>query len=63
MKKKASISAEALFQEYRSSLKWEWLAGHARPDRQFAEVAIREARAAADLIGYLNYIHPYRVSW
>jgi HPr kinase/phosphorylase len=61
MKKKASISAEALFQEYRSSLKWEWLAGHARPDRQFAEVAIREARAAADLIGYLNYIHPYRV--
>lgn len=61
MLKKVSISAEALFQEYRTSLKWEWLAGHARPDRQFAEVAIRDARAAADLIGYLNYIHPYRV--
>lgn len=61
MLKKVSISAEALFQEYRSILKWEWLAGHARPDRQFAEVAIKEARASADLIGYLNYIHPYRV--
>ena len=56
-----SLSAEALFEEHRDSLNWEWVAGHAHPERRFAETAIREARSAADLIGYLNYIHPYRV--
>jgi HPr kinase/phosphorylase len=30
-------------------------------ERRFDEVAIREARSGADLVGYLNYIHPYRV--
>jgi HPr kinase/phosphorylase len=56
-----SISAEALFEEHRPALHWEWVAGHAHPERHFDEAAVREARSAADLIGYLNYIHPYRV--
>ena len=55
------ISAEALFEEHQPALKWEWIAGHAHPERRFDEAAVREARSAADLIGYLNYIHPYRV--
>ena len=55
------ISAEALFDAHRSSLKWEWIAGHAYPERRFDEVAVRDAQSAADLVGYLNYIHPYRV--
>jgi HPr kinase/phosphorylase len=55
------ISAEALFDAHRESLKWEWLAGHAHPERRFDEVAIRDAQSAADLVGYLNYIHPYRI--
>ncbi|UCH16043.1 MAG: HPr kinase/phosphorylase [Burkholderiales bacterium] len=55
------ISAEALFEDLRASLHWEWIAGHAHPERHFAEAAIREAESAADLVGYLNYIHPYRV--
>ena len=55
------ISAEALFDAHRSSLKWEWIAGHAHPERRFDEVAVRDAQSAADLVGYLNYIHPYRV--
>jgi len=59
--KPTSISAEALFEEHRQALRWEWVAGHAHPDRRFDEAAVREARSAADLIGYLNYIHPYRV--
>jgi HPr kinase/phosphorylase len=42
-------------------LRWEWIAGHAHPERRFDENAIRDARSAADLVGYLNYIHPYRV--
>ena len=42
-------------------LKWEWIAGHAHPERRFDEVAVRDAQSAADLVGYLNYIHPYRV--
>jgi HPr kinase/phosphorylase len=55
------ISAEALFEEHQPALRWEWVAGHAHPERRFDEAAVREARSAADLIGYLNYIHPYRV--
>jgi HPr kinase/phosphorylase len=59
--KPSSISAEALFEEHRQALHWEWVAGHAHPERRFDEAAVRDARSAADLIGYLNYIHPYRV--
>jgi HPr kinase/phosphorylase len=55
------ISAEALFEEHRSILHWEWIAGHAHPERRFDESAVRNAQSAADLVGYLNYIHPYRV--
>lgn len=55
------ISAEALFEAQRSTLKWHWIAGHAHPERRFDEVAVRDAQSAADLVGYLNYIHPYRV--
>src|SRR4051812_27175638 len=55
------ISAEALFEEHRGILRWEWIAGHAHPERRFDEAAVRNAQSAADLVGYLNYIHPYRV--
>jgi HPr kinase/phosphorylase len=40
---------------------WDWIAGHAHPERRFDENAVRDARSPADLVGYLNYIHPYRV--
>jgi HPr kinase/phosphorylase len=55
------ISAEALFEAQREVLRWQWVAGHGNPERRFADAAVREARSAADLVGYLNYIHPYRV--
>jgi HPr kinase/phosphorylase len=59
--KPSSISAEALFEAHRELLHWEWIAGHAHPERRFDEAAVRNAQSAADLVGYLNYIHPYRV--
>jgi HPr kinase/phosphorylase len=59
--KPTAISADALFEVLRESLSWEWIAGHAHPERHFDEVAVRDAQSAADLVGYLNYIHPYRV--
>ena len=59
--KPQSISAEALFEDHRGALRWEWVAGHAQPKRRFDDATIREAGSPADLIGYLNYIHPYRV--
>ncbi|WP_310387153.1 HPr(Ser) kinase/phosphatase [Roseateles sp.] len=59
--KPTSISADRLFEEHRGALRWEWIAGHAHPERRFDEAAVRDAQSAADLVGYLNYIHPYRV--
>ena len=59
--KPSVISAEALFEEHRQALQWEWIAGHAHPERRFDEAAVRSAQSSADLVGYLNYIHPYRV--
>jgi HPr kinase/phosphorylase len=59
--KPTSISAEALFEAHREALHWEWIAGHAYPERRFDDAAVLNARSAADLVGYLNYIHPYRV--
>jgi len=59
--KPTSISADRLFEEHREILRWEWIAGHAHPERRFDEAALRDAQSSADLVGYLNYIHPYRV--
>ena len=55
------VSADALFEEFRSSLKWEWVAGLGASERRFDEVAISAATSGSDLVGHLNYIHPYRV--
>ena len=55
------VSADVLFEEFRGHLKWQWVAGLEASERRFDEVAVRAARSGADLVGYLNYIHPYRV--
>ena len=54
------ISADVLFEAFRGRLRWEWIAGLGASERHFDEVAVRSARSGADLVGYLNYIHPYR---
>lgn len=59
--KPSVVSADALFEAHYPTLKWQWLAGQGNPERRFDEVAVRDAQSAADLVGYLNYIHPYRV--
>ena len=55
------ISADVLFEEFRQRLRWSWVAGLEASERVFNEVAVRAARSGADLVGYLNYIHPYRL--
>ena len=55
------VSANVLFEEFRGKLRWQWVAGLGASERHFDEVAVRAARSGADLVGYLNYIHPYRV--
>ncbi len=55
------VSADVLFEEFRQRLKWQWVAGLEASERRFDEVAVRAARSGADLVGYLNYIHPYRL--
>jgi len=55
------VSADVLFENHREALKWQWVAGLGASERHFDEMAVRAARSGADLVGYLNYIHPYRV--
>ncbi|GAB4401103.1 MAG: HPr(Ser) kinase/phosphatase [Rhodoferax sp.] len=59
--KPTAISADALFEAFRGNLRWEWVAGLGASERRFDDLAVRAARSSADLVGYLNYIHPYRV--
>ncbi len=59
--KPSVISADVLFEDHRQQLKWQWQAGLGASERRFDDVAVRQARSGADLVGYLNYIHPYRV--
>ncbi len=55
------VSANVLFEEFRDTLKWEWVAGLGASERRFDEGAVLAARSGADLVGHLNYIHPYRI--
>ena len=55
------VSADALFEAFRILLKWEWVAGLGASERHFEELAVHSARSGADLVGHLNYIHPYRM--
>ncbi len=59
--KPTAVSADVLFEEFRGRLQWEWVAGLGASERRFDEVAVQAASSGADLVGYLNYIHPYRV--
>jgi HPr kinase/phosphorylase len=59
--KPTAISADVLFEDHRASLRWQWVAGQGASERHFDEVVVRQARSGADLVGYLNYIHPYRL--
>ena len=51
------ISAEALFEEYRGSCSWEWVAGHAHPERHFDDAAVAR-RAVGRRPGRLPQLHP-----
>ncbi len=55
-----TVSAQALFDEFAQAFRWQWIAGREAYARRFDERAVRSARAGADLVGYLNYIHPFR---
>ena len=59
--KPTAVSADVLFEDFRQKLDWQWVASKGATERHFDEVAVRMARSCADLVGYLNYIHPYRL--
>jgi hypothetical protein len=45
------VSADALFEDHRDTLKWQWVAGLSASERRFDEKAVSEARSGADLVG------------
>jgi HPr kinase/phosphorylase len=55
------VSAQVLFEDFKSKLNWTWLAGQEALERRFDETSIQDAHSGADLVGYLNYVHPYRL--
>ena len=55
------VSADELFEAFRQRLAWHWVAGLEASERRFDEIAVRDASSGADLVGHLNYIHPYRI--
>jgi HPr kinase/phosphorylase len=55
------ITADSLFEANRTALKWQWMAAPEGASRKLAQAAIDNADAGADLVGYLNFIHPLRV--
>lgn len=59
--KPAAISADTIFEAHRVGLGWQWVAGQGAAERQFSAQAVRNAESSADLVGYLNFIHPYRM--
>jgi HPr kinase/phosphorylase len=59
--KAAVVSADVLFEQHPEVLRWQWIAGQMASERRFDDVAVTQARSGADLVGYLNYIHPYRL--
>ena len=59
--KPQAINADAMFESHRATFGWHWLAGSGASERRFDERVVREASSGADLVGYLNYIHPNRV--
>ena len=52
-----SLTVRALFEQHRESLALGWIAGEAGADRP----AVHARAEPADLVGYLNLIHPNRI--
>jgi HPr kinase/phosphorylase len=55
------LSAEYLFKANLQTFHWTWAAGQGGADRTLAREAIEQADSGADLVGYLNFIHPMRL--
>ncbi len=55
------ITADRLFETNRAVLRWTWLAGQEGADRRLTTDVIANAESGADLVGYLNFIHPLRL--
>jgi HPr kinase/phosphorylase len=57
----APITADRLFETNRAALRWQWLTGQEGGERQLTTDVIANAESGADLVGYLNFIHPLRL--
>ena len=59
--KPTAVSVTELYQNFQRPLNWQWVAGLDISVLHFDEAAVKAANSGADLVGYLNYIHPYRL--
>jgi HPr kinase/phosphorylase len=59
--KPALLNAELVFEDHVHVLQWQWIAAQTAGKRHFDIDQINLAQSGADLVGHLNYIHPYRL--
>jgi HPr kinase/phosphorylase len=59
--KATPLTADQLFEAHRGTLRWQWIAGGEGAERPVVVLKADHREAGADLVGYLNYIHPQRI--
>lgn len=55
------ITTKLLFTTFQTKLHWQWAAGAQALPRRFDAALLAAATSGADLVGYLNTIHPKRI--
>jgi HPr kinase/phosphorylase len=55
------VTAQQIFDDNVSDLKFSWIGGLEGADRTFPSEAVKAAAASSDLVGHLNLIHPSRI--
>lgn len=56
-----AVDAAAIFEAHQKTLNWQWVAGQEAGQRGPDPAVVRRAQSSADLVGYLNYLHPFRI--
>ena len=56
------MTIDALFEAHEAALQWQWVVGQSLAKNKVLDpVVVERASSSSDLVGYLNFLHPYRI--